>query len=153
MAFINIEDLYGTMEVIAFENAYQSAGTSLIEDNIVYIEGRVSIKEDEQTITIIANKIQDFNTVNDRQQNEKANLNNSSLHKIKVLNIDITSLSEGQKDRLRGALKFFTGDRNNTQVYIIKDGKKMPAGGVFLNGDTLKEIEEIVGNENIIMQS
>ena len=62
MAFVTIEDLYGSMEVIAFENAYQSAGNSLIEDNIVYIEGRVSIKEEDQTITIIASKIEDFNS-------------------------------------------------------------------------------------------
>ncbi|MFR5190772.1 MAG: DNA polymerase III subunit alpha, partial [Clostridia bacterium] len=60
MAFITLEDLYGSMEIIAFENAYQSAGSSLIEDNIVLVEGRLSIKEEEQSATIIANKIMDF---------------------------------------------------------------------------------------------
>ncbi len=59
MAFVTIEDLYGTAEIIVFENAYINAGKSLIEENIVLVEGRLSIREDDTT-TIIANEIKDF---------------------------------------------------------------------------------------------
>ena len=38
MAFVTIEDLYGTAEVIVFENAYIKAGKSLVEENIVIVE-------------------------------------------------------------------------------------------------------------------
>lgn len=38
MAFVTIEDLYGTSEVIVFENAYLKAGQSLVEENIVMVE-------------------------------------------------------------------------------------------------------------------
>ena len=38
MAFVSIEDLYGTAEVIVFENAYIKAGKSLIEGNIVIVD-------------------------------------------------------------------------------------------------------------------
>ena len=45
MAFITIEDLYGAAEIIAFENAVVNAGKSLIEENIVVVDGRLSIRE------------------------------------------------------------------------------------------------------------
>ena len=57
MAFVTIEDLYGTAEVIVFENAYLKAGRSLVEENIVLVDGRLSIREDDTT-TIIANELQ-----------------------------------------------------------------------------------------------
>ena len=59
MAFVTVEDLYGTAEMILFENAYIKAGKSLIEENIVLVEGRLSIREDDTT-TIIVNDMKDF---------------------------------------------------------------------------------------------
>ena len=41
MAFVSIEDLYGTAEVIVFENAYIKAGKSLIEGNIVIVDRKI----------------------------------------------------------------------------------------------------------------
>ena len=41
MAFLSIEDLYGTAEVIVFENAYIKAGKSLIEGNIVIVDRKI----------------------------------------------------------------------------------------------------------------
>ena len=41
MAFVTIEDLYGTAEVIAFENAYLKAGKSLVEENIVLVDRQI----------------------------------------------------------------------------------------------------------------
>ena len=138
MAFLNVEDLYGNIEVIVFENCYQMSANSLIEDNIVLIEGRLSIKEEEQNITILASKI----------KNAPLGLDDTDIlgenNGRKTLEIDITNLTEEQKNRLRGALRFFAGDKNNTQLYIINNGNKLPAGGIFLNGNTQKEIEEIV---------
>ena len=137
MAFLNVEDLYGNIEVIVFENCYQMSANSLIEDNIVLIEGRLSIKE-EQNITILASKIK--NAPLEPDDTDILGENNGR----KTLEIDITNLTEEQKNRLRGALRFFAGDKNNTQLYIINNGNKLPAGGIFLNGNTQKEIEEIV---------
>ena len=142
MAFLNVEDLYGNIEVIVFENCYQMSANSLIEDNIVLIEGRLSIKEEEQNITILASKIKNASLEPD--DTDILGENNGR----KTLEIDITNLTEEQKNRLRGALRFFAGDKNNTQLYIINNGNKLPAGGIFLNGNTQKEIEEIVAIGN-----
>lgn len=151
MAFVNMEDLYGNIEVIVFENAYQSAGNSLMEDNVVLVEGRLSIREEEQNVTILANKIQDFDTAIASQND---NLGRTEINSTrKTLSICITDLTEEQKEKLRGTLKFFAGDRNNVPVQIINGETKMPAGGIFVNGNTIEEIEEIVGKENCVMEA
>ena len=154
MAFVSMEDLYGSMEIIVFENAYQSAGATLMEDNVVLVEGRLSIREEDQNVTIIANKIvplgtplsAPLGTFPKGKSVPFGTLENMTTRKI--LEINITNLTEEQKEQLRGALKFFTGDKNNAPVQIINGENKMPAGGIFLNGNTLEELQEIVGKEN-----
>lgn len=149
MAFVNIEDLYGNIETIVFENAYQQAGTALMEENIILVEGRLSIREEEQSVSIIANKIVPLGTF---PNGVSGTFGNQETPKRKQLTINITNLTEEQKDKLRGALKFFTGDRNNTLVAIINGENKLPAGGIFVNGSTLEEIEEIVGKANFELE-
>ena len=105
MAFITVEDLYGQVEVLTFENAYLSAKDSLIEENIVLIKGRLSIR-DEEKATIIANSIANFET-----------------KKRKVLKINITNIDEETKSKLRGALKYFSGEMNNIAV-IVQERRK-----------------------------
>ena len=131
MAFITLEDLYGTIEIIAFENVYMSAQNNLIEENVVLIEGRLSIREDEAT-KIVASKIINFED-----------------KKTKTLHLNITTLSEVQKDKLRGAIKFFNGERNNIPV-VIEIGKEIKScGQIYCTEEILKVFEEIVGEENV----
>ncbi len=153
MAFVTLEDLYGSMETVVFENVYTQSVNSLIEDNIVLVEGRLSIREDEESVSIVASKIQNVDAkgtfLNASSIPFASATNTTGLRKINKLEINITNLSEEVKDKLRGALKFFAGDRNNTALFILNGEKKLPAGGIFLNGNTLDEIEEIVGKENV----
>ncbi|MCI6858143.1 MAG: DNA polymerase III subunit alpha, partial [Eubacterium sp.] len=46
MAFLTIEDLYGTVEVILFPRDYQKYKQYLKEDSAVYIKGRASVSEE-----------------------------------------------------------------------------------------------------------
>ena len=140
MAFVSMEDLYGNIEVIAFENVYMQSTNSLLEESIVYVEGRISIKEEDQTVSIIASKIVPLGTFPN---------GTSVTNETKSIKINISNLDEGKKDRLRGALKYFMGDRNNMAVTIINEDKKLPAGGIFVNGNTIEQLEEIVGKENL----
>ncbi len=125
MAFITIEDLYGTAEIIAFENTVINSGKSLIEENIVTVTGRLSIREDDEA-TIIANEIKDFG---EQKQN--------------ILSIDITNFSENQKEKLRNAIKYFSGDKNNMNVQVVVDGVPKPCGQIYYN-DEIKEIFDTI---------
>lgn len=135
MAFVTIEDLYGTAEIIVFENAYLKAGKSLVEENIVIVEGRLSIREDDTT-TIIANNIKDFG--------EK---------KIQILTLDITDANEEEKSKLRGAIKYFNGDKNNINVQIKIGEEFKPCGQIYLTEEIIKIFEEIIGKEKVYFKS
>ena len=134
MAFVTIEDLYGTTEVICFENAYINAGKSLVEDNIVLVDGRLSIREDDTT-TIIANEVKDFGE-----------------QKQKVLKLNITSCSEEQKERLRGAIRYFYGDKNNINVFVNINGEEKGCGQIYLTDNILEIFKWIIGNENVVVE-
>ncbi|MBR6033237.1 MAG: DNA polymerase III subunit alpha [Clostridia bacterium] len=131
MAFVTVEDLYGSCEIIVFDSCYQRASNVLIEDNIVLIEGRLSLREDEEP-KIVANNIREF-----VKQTKK------------VLNIDITNLDEESKNRLRGALKFFMGERTNMAIQIIDGEQVKPAGGIYLTENILKELQEVTGEDRV----
>ena len=131
MAFVSIEDLYGGVEVLTFENTYLKAKDSLVEENIVLIKGRISIRDEEKT-TIIANEITNFGS-----------------QKRKILSINITNLDESAKKKLRGALKYFSGEMNNISVQAIDNEKSLNCGGIYLTEEIFKFIGEVVGNEKI----
>jgi DNA polymerase-3 subunit alpha len=56
MAFLTVEDLSGTVEVIVFSNLYEKFGPRLLVDDVLIVQGRVSIREDEDA-KIIANDL------------------------------------------------------------------------------------------------
>lgn len=134
MAFMTIEDLYGQIEIIIFENAYMSAQNSLIEENIILIEGRLSIREDDET-KIVANKITNF-----------------GVKEQKAMYIDITTASEEEKSKLRGAIKYFSGDRNNMPVFIKVGEEVKPCGQIYYTDEIKKIFDDIVTSTNIIMK-
>lgn len=48
MAFLNVEDLYGTVEVIVFPNDYEKNKNLLSDDEKILVRGRVSASEEQQ---------------------------------------------------------------------------------------------------------
>ena len=183
MAFVTVEDLYGTCEVIVFESCYNNCSNLLLEESIVAIDGRVSLKEDADA-SIIANSIVDVEdeeglknmmnrgfrrnyanssyNINSRatSSNDSNYMNSSdvantiehdlaSIPKRKKLTMDITNLDEVNKEKLRGAIRFFTGDRNNTPVFVKQGEKLSSCGAIFADDEILQEFAEIVGKENV----
>ena len=55
MAFINLEDLVGNVEVIVFPKDYEKYSSKIQEDSKVFIKGRVSVEEDKDAKLICQN--------------------------------------------------------------------------------------------------
>ncbi len=62
MAFLQVEDLLGTVEVIVFPRDYEKNNARLVEDNKVFIRGRVS-SEEERDGKLICEKITGFEEI------------------------------------------------------------------------------------------
>ncbi|MDD6179459.1 MAG: DNA polymerase III subunit alpha [Clostridium sp.] len=59
MAFLTIEDLVGTVEVIVFPKTYEQSASFLTEDAKVFVQGRISVEEDKDG-KLICEKIVPF---------------------------------------------------------------------------------------------
>ena len=163
MAFMTVEDLYGSTEIIVFDSCYSKSQHILLEENIVLIEGRLSIREDDD-VKIVANNITEFNEKKGDSptfsQNQFTKPNSNSIgadapvcqnnnNRAKILLLDITNANEIQKDRLRGAIRFFSGDKNNIAVKVNINGEIKPSGAIYCNEEILEQFKEILGNDNI----
>lgn len=133
MAFVTIEDLYGTCELIVFESCYNKCSNLLIEESLILCEGRISIR-DENDITIIANQITELKSNSQRR-----------------LVIDITDLPEETKEKLRGTIKFFEGEQNNLKVNVKTNGKETECEAIFADnaGKTIEAFKDVVGEDRV----
>ncbi len=127
MAFVTVEDLYGQAEIIVFDSCYRNCSSVLIDENIVVVEGRLSIREDEEA-KIVAKSISAFTEA-----------------KHKVFELDITNADDETKEKLRSAIHFFQGDKNNIQLQIVNGDKVDKAGGIYITPQILEQFEEILG--------
>jgi len=69
----------------------------------------------------------------------------------KTLSLDITKLDESAKARLRGMIRFFSGDKNNTPIQVVDDGIVKPCGMIYITKEIIKEFEEVLGKERVGM--
>ena len=153
MAFVDMEDLYGTVEVVVFPNVYERYGSLVAEDKIVAIAGTVNFKEGEVP-KLLADRITDIrelagsgtapanpSTASDTQNREPA-----GLVKIK--------LPEGgdASAMLEEIKQVMTAHRGMYQAIVY-----MPTGGSFRTErelwvepdmDFRRAIVDIVGEAN-----
>ncbi|WP_425755223.1 DNA polymerase III subunit alpha [Ihubacter sp. rT4E-8] len=62
MAFVDLEDLYGDVEVVVFPNVYERYGSAVTEDKVVAVKGKLNFKEDEMP-KLLADAVVDINDV------------------------------------------------------------------------------------------
>lgn len=141
MEFINLEDMFGSVEVIVFPKAYQRFNRILIEDNIVIIKGRVSIREEEQP-KIIAENIEML----------KRNEDNSHGDKLSKLYIRLDDTDwKNSIEYLKPVMLKYSG-KSPVYVYLKKSKKLFVAEkSLWVNicDELVDSIKEKIGEENV----
>ena len=146
MAFLEVEDLYGTIEVIVFPKVLQQYNTILNEENIVYIKGRLSV-QDEENAKVIAQDIRDVNdktpfSISERKIYKKQN--NKSL----FIKIEDISDKENIK-KIEDILLYYPGKENVFLCTITPKKKYKWNSGVTISDELIKKLIEVL-NENDI---
>ena len=80
-------------------------------------------------------------------QKEETKVQNEKIENQEV----VEEKTEEQKEKLRGAINFFSGDKNNLALSIKQGEKVSKCKPIFATEEILKEFNEIVGEENYIM--
>lgn len=137
MAFVTVDDLYGSFETIVFESIFNKCGYAIEEEKIVLIEGRLSIKE-EESAKIIASNIKEMMNQDDE---------------IKYINVNITSFSEEKKEKLRNVIRQYSKMKNaNILIDVTVNGEIRKCGKIYLDMKLLQNFYDYFGKENIVVQ-
>ena len=86
MAFVTLEDFYGSTELIVFDGVYQKMSHVIVEDNIILVDGRLSIREDEP-VKIVASSIREFSEFEEMAVGIV--LHNSKPHRVIEIHIHL----------------------------------------------------------------
>lgn len=135
MAFITLEDLYGSIECIVFPQTYDKYSQFLFEDGLIVIEGRLSISEVEDP-KIICESIREL---------KPYKMDKIYLKISKDKNEDIF-------EEIKPILKQYTGDIP-VYVYLEKHNKMIIADRSLWicgeNKELIRELENLLGLDSI----
>ncbi|HIR22742.1 MAG TPA: DNA polymerase III subunit alpha [Candidatus Scatosoma pullicola] len=131
MAFVTVEDLYGTVECVCFPNVYDRIKSFLAPDTVVSLSGKIDIDE-EKAPTIIVDRMTEF--LPEEGEEKPAS---SAGHpfpvrpsapagtapgKERALWLKIGGMADEDVEELMETLCSYEGD---TPVYFVRDRKKM----------------------------
>lgn len=134
MAFLTLEDLVGTVEVIVFPNSYEKYSSLLNEDEKVFITGRANVEEDKNG-KIICEQITSFDSV-------KREL---------WLQFSTKEEFEAKEQELYGKLHDSDG-RDSVVIYIssIKAMKRLPNNyNICINQEIVNNLTNFLGENNV----
>ena len=128
MAFVTVEDLYGSVECVCFPKIYEKMRGFLEADKVVTLTGKISIDEEKAPVIIVDN-VQEF-SLDTIEENKKsaARSEEKAPHIVqksdadKKLWLNVTGLDDADIEELMETLTFYAGE---TTVYFVNNGKKM----------------------------
>lgn len=136
MAFVTLEDVLGTIEVIVFPNIYEKGSHYFDEDSIVLIDGKVTLKEEEDA-KIICEKVVGMEEFG------------QSI---------ILKLSEEQRTKdIRSKLLYIFGNYQGNASVIVEsvetgDQKAFPSRyNVQINGRIIHDLSLLLGKECVVV--
>lgn len=119
MAFMNIEDLTGSFEVVVFPKAYEKFRDILFNDNLVAIKGKFTVRDGVKP-SISADVIEVLQHKNDNENNENSDTN--PLPEIEVTRPKKLFLKYNISDGIvHEAIKKILSDHNGADEVYIKD--------------------------------
>ncbi len=134
MAFITLEDLYGTVEVIVFPKDYEKYASMLTEDKKIFVEGRSSVEEDKDA-KLICERIKSFDDI---------------PKKLWVQFADMKAFEEGYQNLIK--ILDTSDGRDHVWVYVAAENKRKDLGPGYTVSATpaLSEaLSEAFGQDNV----
>ncbi len=134
MAFLKLEDLVGSVEVIVFPKSYEKYGDRLKEDEKIFVSGRVSAEE-EKDAKLICERVEGFD----------------EIPKKLWLKFDTMALYQEKAGEVEEILNASEGA--DQVIYYIEETKQIrklpPNKNVRADAELLRVLEELLSRENV----
>ena len=144
MAFVTVEDLYGTIEVVFWQNMFQKFKDLLVVDNIVKVAGKLSVREGVKPSVMVDN-IEKMTSGAEPKQVAPSD-------KPKTLYLKFNTKDDSLKNEILDILKSYPGTSDvvikcsvTNQIYKLNIR-------VNLNSFVNQELLAIVGESNIVVR-
>ncbi len=136
MAFVTIEDIYGTMEVIVFPKVYERYRTSIVMDDKVFVRGRININESDGT-KVICDTITSF-----EQTPSELWLRFENKEQYTAMCDEIDNICR-------------ESDGNDKVVIYLKEEKQKkilpPSKSVKADRELQEKLKELIGSDNVVV--
>ena len=133
MAILTLEDLYGSIQVLAFPRCYAKYSRLLVADSKVLITGRASVED--HSSKVFATDVYDF----------------SEVPKTLWLQYENRDIYDEKHARVEKILKDHPG-KNPVKIFLKKERKQKNMGNEFNVSEDqhlFMELESVLGEENI----
>jgi len=166
MAFFRVEDRYGDIECIAFAASYERYAHMIRVDNAVFIEGMLSLREDEEPKimvrlmeTLVDNDAYDAYMARKKQQDPPptrsargsvVTLTEKADQKYEKLYLRVPSMDSREYRKALNLVGIFEGE-SEVIFYDVSSGRYLPAKqGAEITQYLLRELSALLGKDNVV---
>ena len=161
MAFVDLEDLWGNIEVIVFPNIYERCRDLIEEDRIVVIRGTLNFKEEEAP-KLLADSVTDIRSAASAAESggsaavrigaEDENSRANAAEHDRAVKLRITG--ERINDTLSYLKYLMSEHRGNVPVLLYLEGREKALRAernLWVDGseEFRKKAEQVLGKENV----
>ncbi len=147
MAFVTVEDVYGSVECVAFPAIFERVKAAIANDKIVCVKGKLDLDGGKEP-SIILDDLKEFDVEGYEGKSASAvQTPERRAGRQPVLWLNATALSDGDFDEFVSMLSNYEGD---TVCAIVRNGKKyrLPAGINYCRG-LLAELSAYIGEKDV----
>ena len=136
MAFLTLEDLTGSIEVIVFPKTLDNVKSLCVTDSLVIVKGRISLKEDEPP-KLLCESIEPLEKIN----SSKVYIRTDNEIEAKKLNLRLKEILQEEH-------------KGDTPIYLVamreRQKFRVPRDRwISLESDAVAVLREILGTENV----
>ena len=136
MAFLTLEDLTGSIEVIVFPKTLDTVKNLCVTDSLVIVKGRISLKEDESP-KLLCESIEPIEKINSSKVYVRAE------NEIEAKNINLRLKEILQQDHMGDTPIYLVAMRERQKFRVPRDR------WVSLESDAVDVLKNTFGEENI----
>ncbi|MEG0035108.1 MAG: DNA polymerase III subunit alpha [Oscillospiraceae bacterium] len=142
MAYIQLEDTTGAMELIAFQRVLDTSGGYIKENAPLVVKGRISIR-DEKEPQIMVETIRPLTDID-------APAGETLPQTEKTLWLRFPTKDDPRMKRLELILEMFEGDER--MIIYFEDTQKRMTARCTIHDALIRELNEMLGQENVVIK-
>ena len=137
MAYVNLEDDTGGMELLCFSRVMDESGGYIRDNSALMVTGKISVR-DEKEPQIMVDSIRPLSDLGEPDQQEQ------------VLWLRLPSREDPRMRKVRLALSFFPGEQQ--AILYFEDCKKRVGTRCQIAPSLVKEMKERLGENNVVVK-